>query len=248
MRAITLFFILALLTACAGKTVAPSDAALELEKYHWHLTDLEQRPANEVEAKTNLRFLDGEVLISGLCNFVSGSAVIRDHNITFGRMRSTMKACSDQALMAHENAFPKWLQNVERWALEHHPQSPTLTLSQASGKTITLRGEPTLEKRFGSSGEMLFLEIQPSKVTCHHPLIENFQCLKVRRITYNEAGIKSSAGDWENFYDTIEGYENRDNVRTVLRLKRYTRNTPPADASRYVYVHDLTVEQELISP
>jgi hypothetical protein len=32
----------------------------------------------------------------------------------------------------------------------------------------------------------------------------------------------------------------------VLRINRYTRSQPPADASRYVYVLDLVVESETV--
>ena len=46
------------------------------------------------------------------------------------------------------------------------------------------------------------------------------------------------------FYDPIEGYSHQAGTRHVLRLKRYTRQQVPADASQYVYVLDMIVESE----
>ncbi|MBP7647899.1 MAG: DUF4377 domain-containing protein, partial [Comamonas sp.] len=79
------------------------------------------------------------------------------------------------------------------------------------------------------------------------PLIPNAQCLQVRELKYNEQGLKQSTGTWENFYGTIEGYTHQAGVRNVLRIKRFTRPEPvPADASKYVYILDMTVESETV--
>ena len=58
------------------------------------------------------------------------------------------------------------------------------------------------------------------------------------------SGIKQRVDQWQLFYDEIENYQHQAGVRNVLRLKRYTRQQAPADASRYVYVLDMVVESE----
>ncbi|WYX19711.1 DUF4377 domain-containing protein [Achromobacter xylosoxidans] len=50
--------------------------------------------------------------------------------------------------------------------------------------------------------------------------------------------------DWHPLYQSIEGYDHRDGVRTVLRVKRYDWKNPPADAPSKVYVLDMVVEQD----
>jgi hypothetical protein len=71
------------------------------------------------------------------------------------------------------------------------------------------------------------------------------QCLQVRSLEFNAQGLKQNVGPWENFFDTIQGFEHRAGERNVLRLKRFTNPNPPADASRYVYVLDMVVETEV---
>ena len=70
------------------------------------------------------------------------------------------------------------------------------------------------------------------------------QCLQVREVRYDDAGRKTTTGEWGNFYGSIEGYQHEPGIRNVLRIKRYTVQNPPADASRYAYVLDMMVESE----
>jgi hypothetical protein len=63
---------------------------------------------------------------------------------------------------------------------------------------------------------------------------------------YSSQGIKQSAGEWQNYYGSIEGYTHQDGVRNVLRIKRFTRDQAPADASKHIDVLDMTVESEIV--
>src|SRR5256885_16908976 len=77
----------------------------------------------------------------------------------------------------------------------------------------------------------LFRSVAPQRTACNHPLIKDFQCLRVREIRYGDNGVKTSTGEWENFYSEIEGYKHEPGIRNVLRIQRYKRQNVPADAS-----------------
>ena len=69
------------------------------------------------------------------------------------------------------------------------------------------------------------------------------QCLQVREIQYDDKGLKIGApGEFQHFYDSIEGYQHEPGIRNVLRVDRYTVENPPADASNRAYVLDMVVE------
>lgn len=108
--------------------------------------------------------------------------------------------------------------------------------------------EPTAATRYGGEPQRIFLEVAPQREACSHPLMPNHQCLKVRKIAYDDRGLKTGAGEWMYYYGTIEGYEHQPGVRNVLRINRYTRNNPPADASRYADILDMIVESETTAP
>ncbi|QEI11307.1 META and DUF4377 domain-containing protein [Cellvibrio japonicus] len=241
-------FMLAVLTLAGCAQQVPKSDIDALGKYHWTLVNINERPASTLEARTQLDFSNGQVSVSGLCNNIAGPATIKGSHLKIGPLRSTLKACLDNELSAHEHYFANWLPNVSHWAIRLDSESPVLTLSQDSGEYIHLRGEPTAETRYGSQGDIIFLEIQPLVVPCNHPLIPNYQCLQVREISYNEQGIKTAQGPWQHFYDSIQGYQHRSDTRVILRIKRYPIANPPADGSRFAYIHDLTVEQALVSP
>ena len=91
----------------------------------------------------------------------------------------------------------------------------------------------------------VFLEVAAQTRPCTHPLIPDKQCLQVREIRYDDAGVKQGDdGEFQNFYDAIEGYTHEPGVRNVLRVKRYPVQNPPADASSRAYVLDMVVESE----
>lgn len=76
-------------------------------------------------------------------------------------------------------------------------------------------------------------------------MIPDYQCLQVRERRYDDAGLQLPTRDkWHPLYQSIEGFEHRDGVRTVVRVKQYDWKNPPADAPSTVYVLDLVVEQD----
>ena len=71
----------------------------------------------------------------------------------------------------------------------------------------------------------------------------------MREITFDDNGLRSGEpGEWQNFYDQIEGFSHQPGTRNVLRVNRYTVANPPADGSSQAFVLDMVVESELVKP
>jgi len=239
--------------------VAANVARDTLTAYHWQLREAVNSTgvALKPPAGTNagqplqLTFSDQRVSVAGLCNNLGGGYQLNGDKIKISQVVGTMRMCADPALMQYERSVAERLPSVASWeitrdAARPDAASPGLKLTFADGAIWWLAGTPTSETKYGSAGEIQFLEIAPQPVPCNHPLIPNMQCMQVRSVTYDAAGIKQGHGEWEAFYGTIEGYTHTPGVRNIVRVKRYTLANPPADASRYVYVHDMTVESEQV--
>lgn len=236
------------LAACAQQGGATPDTAAStdtLTAYHWQL---EQAPSF-IAKPVQLTFADQRLVVSGLCNTLGASYNINGPKMTVQQVVGTLRMCQDPALMKYEQEVGTRLEKIASWGItgavpQGPTQAPVLTLKFNDGDQWVLNGKPTNETKYGSAGETVFLEVQPQLAPCHHPLIANKQCLKVRTVEYDASGLKTKLGEWELFYDEIEGYQHEAGVRNILRVKRYTRANPPADASRYAYVLDMTVESE----
>ncbi len=230
-----------------------ADPQTTLKAFHWLLrdaVDAQGKPlvdfAVEQERPLQLDFDAGRLGISGACNRIGGSYRLAGNDLRVGQLVSTQMACADNWLMTREQGVGRFFSVPVSYQL-NRTEPPSLVLTNDHGERLTFAGEPTADTRYGGNSERIFLEVQPRRVACHHPLIPDYQCLSVREITYDDRGIKVSTGEWQFLYQEIEGYQHQPGVRNVLRLKRYTLANPPADASRYVYVLDMVVESELVN-
>ncbi len=234
------------LAACAHRGAANPDMAASadtLTAYHWQLE--QAATAKPVQ----LTFAGQRLTVSGLCNVLGAGYKIDGPQMTVQQVVGTLRMCPDQALMKTEQEIGTRLEKIQSWNIAGAAPGnvgvePVLTLKFNDGGQWLLKGKPTDESKYGSSGETVYLEIQPQLAPCNHPLIPNKQCMKVRTVEYDESGIKQKLGAWELFYSDIEGYQHDAGVRNILRVKRYTIANPPADASRYAYVLDMVVESE----
>lgn len=177
---------------------------------------------------------------------MGGAVEIDGDTMTVGRLRSTLMACADPKLMALDGEVSNRLKAPLTYTLAES-EPPRLRLSNRGGDTLLFAAESTAETRYGGRGDRMFLEVAAQTLPCPHPLIPGKQCMQVRELRYDAQGRKSG-GDapFQHFYDGIEGYTHAPGVRNVLRVDRYTRQNPPADASRYVYVLDMVVESERV--
>ena len=243
----------------APSAPAASVAAL-LTGYHWQLQQVRASDGSaqagwkptgpDVEGKyIQLDFTnEGMLSVHNLCNQLAGRYTLDGNRIMVGQLVSTMRACSNRPLMELEQRVAQRLSQLSGWQMRPPEGStpPALTLSFQDGGRWELQGRPTPATLYGSAGVREFLEVAPARERCTG--VAPMQCLKVRTVSYDSRGLKTEVGPWQLFYSEIEGYRHEPGVRNVLRVQRYERKNPPADALRYVYVLDMVVESEIVKP
>lgn len=239
--------------APAAPTAEAGDDDALLAGHHWRLVEASDASGARIEAlftraeaPVQLDFTDGRLGVSNTCNRMGGGYTLEGQTLTVGRLASTLMACADPKLAALDAEVGKRLEGPLTLATETGTP-PRLVLATAGGERLVFAGEPTAATRYGGAPERVFLEVAAQTKPCSHPLIPGKQCLQVREVRYDEAGLKvGEPGAWENFYEEIEGYAHQPGVRNVLRIDRYTRRDVPADASKYAYVLDMVVESEKV--
>lgn len=232
-------------------TATSPASQLSLSAYHWRLasaTDASGKsiPALQIgiEHQLRLSFTNDALNIRGGCNTQFGGYSYKNGVLQVANLASTMKAC-EQSLMQLDAEIGQRIKGDLRATLSGDSAEPGLELVAQDGSVLKFVGEPTPETLYGSTGQIMFLEVAAKRAECSHPMIPNYQCLMVRERKYNEAGIQQPSQDkWRPLYQSIEGFDHKDGVRTVLRVKRYDWKNPPADAPSKVYVLDMVVEQD----
>ena len=232
-------------------TATSHESSLSLSAYHWRLvsaTDAAGKsiPALQtgIEHQLRLSFTNDALNIRGGCNTQFGGYSYKNGVLHVANLASTMKAC-EQSLMQLDTEIGQRIKGDLRATLSGDSAEPGLELVAQDGSVLKFVGEPTPETLYGSTAQIMFLEVAAKRAECSHPMIPNYQCLMVRERKYNEAGIQQPSQDkWRPLYQSIEGFEHKEGVRTVLRVKRYDWKNPPADAPSKVYVLDLVVEQD----
>ena len=234
---------------------AMADTATLLPGYHWQLIEATDAQGQKIEAlfanadkPVQLDFTEGHVSVSNTCNRMMGGFTLAGDKATLGPMASTLMACPDPALAALDAEVGKRLAG-EMTVASTAGDVPELVFTNAAGDRFVFKGAPTPDTRFGGPGERVFLEVGPQTQPCSHPLIPDKQCLQVREIAFDDSGLRvGEPGEWQNFYEQIEGFSHQQGTRSVLRVNRYTVANPPADASAHAYVLDMVVESETVKP
>lgn len=240
-------------TGVLASAAATSELALDptrLTQFHWRLHDAANAEGSRVDElfgdvsnRVQVDFNEGRLSISGACNQIGGSYSIDRTTLKPGQLVQTMKACDDH-LMRREAVLKNHFSSNLTIQL-NDSETPLLTLLKSDGSSLIFEGMATAEKRYGTDSEQVFMEIQPQRVSCHHPLMPDYECLQVRDIVYDENGVKVSVGEWQFLYQDIEGFTHEPGVRTIVRLKRFPLINPPADGPSVAFVHDMTVESEV---
>ena len=245
-------------TAPATGSVAPAMNASAtdqtLQAYHWDLERAEDQSGRALPAFTALApkkvlrlGFSGDaktahrVSIGNLCNVMGAGYQLDGNKISITNPIGTMMAC-EPPLMQLEQAVSAQITRAESLRITQDNNAPRLTLQFNDGSRWLLKSVPTNATKYGSAGETMFYEVGPQTKPCNHGVAKGVQCLQVRELRYDGNGRKTATGDWQHFYGNIEGYQHTPGYSNVLRVKRYTIANPPADASRYAYVLDLTVE------
>lgn len=212
--------------------------------------DAQVLPAAPAEMRPfDISFDDDRVSVQGLCNNLSGGYTVSGEHINISQMMSTRKMCSDDALMALENYVGQVLPAAEQWKLQGvdaaqlAQSTPTLELRFSNGMRWQLEGTATDETKYGQEPVIEFLQIDPQVQQCTDG---SGECLKVRQLEYDDRGIHTETGPWQQIQrDQLEGYELDPNYSSIIRVKRFMQSGADGE-SRPVYVHDMTVETQSI--
>lgn len=190
----------------------------------------------------------GRLSVQTTCNTLGGSWKIEHNQIITGNMISTQMACSGDAMKQEGIAGRLFDNGKTTYSLakaNSNSAHPVLTLTNANGEKRVFDGKMTPETQYGGQSETIFLEISPTTKSCTGVTAQT--CLQVKEIKYNAQGIQTSIEpNWHLFYDTIQGYQHNPAEKQVIRVKRFTIQSPAADQSKYAYVHDMTVSRESI--
>jgi heat shock protein HslJ len=246
-------------TGAAASARSASAADIDttmLVGHHWQLVQaVTARGDQRIEAlfpgagkPLQLDFADGRLGVSGGCNRMGGAYTIGKGKLKVDTLTQTQMAC-EAKLMQADQAISAALAAAPAISIENG-STPRLILrtGEGDGQVLTFAGQATAQTRYGGTGETVFLEIAAETKPCNHPLIPDKRCLQVRELQYDAQGLKTATGEWQNFYEGIEGYSHEAGTRNVLRTKRFKRDPVPADASSVVYVLDMVVESELVQP
>jgi len=237
-------------TAPAATPVVAKPSFTDLPRYHWQLDDAVDANGNRMDGlfddsgkPLQLDFAKDRVMASNACNNISGGYRIIDGHLSAGPLMHTMRACVSPTLMQRESTITQMLGGDPSVILTSQDNAPQLVLTASDGTTLNFVGKPTAQTRYGGTGTLMFLEVAADEVPCHHPLMPNKSCIKVRELHYDDKGLhKDMPGPWQVMSTDIEGYTHEPGMPNVLRVKRYTRKDVPADASSYAYVLDLVVQ------
>lgn len=244
-------------SAPAPVAVATADAmAARLAAYRWQLqsaTDAQGQVLADLSPQPDralaLLFADGRIGVEGGCNRGGASYQVLDPaQIQVGQWMSTMMACPPP-LDRVDAAIAATLAGTLAATIEGGADAPTLQLVTATGSTLTLRGAPTPETRFGGPGTIAFLEVSAQRGPCEPPPAPARECLLVRDRQFDANGIAiGTPGEWRPLAQGIEGYAAADGEQQVVRVKRFEQ--VPAGGGEPVvhYVLDLVVETRVASP
>ena len=231
--------------------IAASFDAARLPGYHWMLSEATAADGTRLDVlfptpgkPLQLDFAEGRVSVSNTCNRIGGSFSVEGDTLSVGRLMQTEMACADAALM---RADAEIIERLQAGGTLRFEPGDVLVLATGVGEHLRFVGKPTAETRYGGPGERMFLEVAAQRVPCPHAMIPGYQCLHVRELAYDDQGVKHSTGEWQFFYEDIEGYTHEPGIRNVLRLDRYKIANPPADGASAAYVLDMVVESEAVT-
>lgn len=238
------------LTGCAQTSPSnpPASHAVDsLVAFHWQLTDATDHRGNRLdymfvqpEKPVQLDFRTNRFSVTNTCNTISGGYLLNDNTITFSNMLSTKMLCATPQLNTLEQKMALQLQNRADIDL-YLSATPVMKLRFYDGNTLTFTGHPTDEVRYGGSGETVFMEIASNTVACTTPSSPEKPCLQVRDVYYDNNGIITGKSTWRPFYPNIQGYQHKEGVGHILRLKRYNLQNAGNTPSQ-VYVLDMIVQ------
>jgi heat shock protein HslJ len=192
-----------------------------------------------------VEFVDGQLGVTGGCNRIGvGYQVVEPAQLQLGQARSTMMACPPPLADA-DAAVAKFLTGTLQAEIKGETGAPVLRLAASDGTTLTFKGQPTPETRFGGPGTRAFLEV--SVEPCQPPAPTARPCLVVRDRYFDEQGLQSGTpGEWRALPEGIEGYTPQDGQQQVVRVKRFETPGAAGGESLEHFVLDMIVESRTV--
>lgn len=183
--------------------------------------------------------------ISTGCNQQGGSWQLSGQAITTSVLRSTMMMCSPQLMLQEKQSADLFGQSQLNVQVNFDEKEiPQLQIIDKNGRTYQFQGHIKPEAQYKSEAEIIFLDIAPTTKPCSgNP---NTSCLQVKEIKYNDQGIQTYIDqDWKTLPESIQGYQHDPKIKKTIRIKRFHNKD---NAPQFIYIYDMTVQQEMIHP
>jgi heat shock protein HslJ len=168
---------------------------------------------------------DDTFSIKADCNLGNGTYTVEDSKIEFGPMMSTMAMCPPESL---HDQYLALLDQVQTFGVSN--DRLVLTLKEDAGEMRFSNSGPTEkpealpEEPEAPTPEEKTLFVGPEKVDCVG--VGPMECFQVK---------EDPDGEWQLFYDQIEGFEWEPGYTYELRVAVHQVENPPADASSLRY-------------
>jgi len=237
--------------ATTAATPAP-DTASTLVAYEWKLMSAVDAAGQTIpaffpsqEKPLGILVADGRLNVTGGCNRISAGYTLLDGaQMQVSPGPSTMMACPPPLANA-DAAMARFLGGTLQVSITGEAGMPQLRLAAADGSTLTFRGTPTPETRFGGPGTRAFLEVSP--LPCVAPAPAARPCLMVRDRHFDENGLASgSPGEWRALPEGIEGYSPVAGEQHVVRVKRFEHAGAAGSQPMEHFVFDMIVETRTV--
>ncbi len=232
--------------ARAGATPDPT----RLEASFWHLAKATDGHGRRIHAlflpgrpPLRLHFAQGYMRMSNLCNASSGRYRLQGDQLIIEDGIQTTMGCRE-ALLDQESRAHAAIASRTTLTLA---DDRTLHMRNASGDVLVFTPEPTPETRYGSPGEVLYLDVAPRTGPCPPPAPKDTRCLQVRQVQDDDYGIPPGAqGAYAPFQGAIEGFSHQPGMRSVLRVKRFRIPGSRADGAAWAYVSQGAIRTEAV--
>lgn len=222
----------------------------DLQNYDWQLIRASHNHQPLISLQTladkrqvKLSFSQNRMHYTLGCNQLSSRfSLSKDLLQTQGNTATTLMACGE--LQSAETLLVEKMQGTSKLVLDGN-SGAVLDQTTSDNTELVWQGKLKPDVKYGK-GETLFLEVKPTRKPCDN--LTGKQCLEVRDISYDDKGIKTTAGQWRLLSQPIQGFTLIPNTQQVIRVNRY--RTPPADTMGYgtVYVFDNVIEAQLLTP
>lgn len=234
---------------------AALDEAL-LGAQNWRLQDASNPQGQRIDAllvrpeqPIQFNLANGLLRVSNACNSMAGGYQLLGDEVRLDLLSGTKMACADPAIFNLDKEIGKHVQGSARITLIPGTP-PRMEWRTPNGDVLRFIGEATPDARFGEPGQTMFLEIAPRTKPCQTPSMSNaVECLQVREVRFDAQGVRTGTpGQWQPLPGGVDGYTHEQDVRSVIRVKRFAISGAKVDQPQAAYVFEAQIESEIVAP